>query len=84
MSTKTWHLQDAKNRFSEVVRRATDEGPQFVSKHGKTSVVVLSFEEFRKLDRPRQSLVKFFQDSPLVSNQLDLRRDKSMDRDVSL
>jgi antitoxin Phd len=84
MNSKTWQLQDAKNRFSELVRRATDEGPQFVSKHGKTSVVVVSVEEYNTINSEKGSLVEFFQNSPLSTVKLDLTRDTSTDRDISL
>lgn len=43
-----WKLQDAKARFSEVVRRARTEGPQRVTVHDKEAVVVVSAEEFAK------------------------------------
>ncbi len=84
MKIKKWHLQDAKNRFSEVVRKASVEGPQFVCKHGKDSVVVLSIDDYRKLDHPGNSLVDFLQSSPLNSVEVDTKRDKSLSRDVSL
>jgi prevent-host-death family protein len=42
-------LQDAKARFSEVVRRVHSEGPQHVTVHGRDEVVILSAEEFRRL-----------------------------------
>ncbi len=84
MKIKKWQLQDAKNRFSEVVRKATEEGPQFVSKHGKENVVVLSMEDYHRLNPPGSSLVEFFQTSPLASVELDTNRDKSPARDISL
>jgi antitoxin Phd len=37
---KTWALQDAKNRFSEVVDRAMEDGPQLVTRHGREAVVM--------------------------------------------
>jgi antitoxin Phd len=40
-----WQLQTAKARFSQLVQKAIDEGPQTVSRHGKKAVVVLSIEE---------------------------------------
>ena len=46
---RSWPLQDAKARFSEVVRYARENGPQRVTVHGKESVVVVSAEEFAKL-----------------------------------
>ena len=44
----SWKLQDAKARFSEVVRRARTEGPQRVTVHDKDAVVVLSAEDYAK------------------------------------
>jgi prevent-host-death family protein len=44
-----WKLQDAKARFSEVVRRAQSDGPQRVTVHGKDSVVILSAEDYAKV-----------------------------------
>jgi prevent-host-death family protein len=54
-----WQLQDAKNRFSEVVKRARDEGPQTVTVHGQRAAVVISAFEFDALIKPRMSLVDF-------------------------
>jgi len=42
-------LQDAKARFSELVRLVRAEGPQHVTVHGREEVVVISAEEFRRL-----------------------------------
>src|SRR5438552_10035323 len=44
-----WRLQDAKARFSELVRRVRSEGPQPVTVHGRDEVVVISAGEFRRL-----------------------------------
>lgn len=82
--SKKWQLQEAKNRFSEVVRKASEEGPQMVTKHGKDSVVVLSAEDYRKLEQPKTTLVEFFQKSPLSKIEIDLERDKSPARSVEL
>ena len=54
-----WQLQDAKNRFSEVVKRARDEGPQTVTVHGQRAAVVVSAQEFDALIKPRMSFVDF-------------------------
>jgi prevent-host-death family protein len=50
----TWKLQDAKARFSELVRRARLEGPQRVTVHGKDAVVVVATHEYDKSSAPRQ------------------------------
>ncbi|MBY0330115.1 MAG: type II toxin-antitoxin system Phd/YefM family antitoxin [Acetobacteraceae bacterium] len=51
---RTWKLQDAKARFSELVREARAHGPQAVTVHGREAVVVLSAEEYAKLAGPRE------------------------------
>jgi len=79
-----WQLQEAKNKFSNLVERAQKEGPQVVTKHGKEAVVVLSADDFRKLTRPKTSLRQFLQKSPLAGIELDISRDKKSPRDVSL
>ena len=82
--SRAWQLQEAKNKFSNLVERAEKEGPQIVTKHGKESVVVLSVKDFKKLIRPKTTLCKFLQDSPLFGLDLDMARDKKPPRDVSL
>lgn len=67
-----WQLRHAKNRLSELVRKARDEGPQVITLRGRDAVVVVSANEFGKLARPRASLVDFFRKSPLVGAKLDL------------
>lgn len=79
-----WQLQDAKNRFSELVRKAREEGPQVITLHGRDAVVVVSANEFGKLSRPRGSLVDFFRKSPLARAQLDLVRSRDTGRRVDL
>ena len=53
----SWPLQDAKARFSELVKRAREQGPQHVSIRGEPTVVVVSEEDFTRLTSPRRSLV---------------------------
>jgi prevent-host-death family protein len=55
MTTKTWQLQEAKQKLSEVVRCAEDnDEPQFISVHGDEAVVVLSAEEYAPREEPLQ------------------------------
>ena len=81
---KIWQLQEAKNKFSHIVDKAQHEGPQIVTKHGKESVVVLSVEDYQKMIKPKTNLVKFFKESPLAGIALEIKRDKSLSRDVEL
>ncbi len=73
-----WQIQDAKNKLSEVVARAIKQGPQLITKHGKRTVVVLSYTEFKKLSKSQGKLSEFFRASPLAG--VDLTRDKSLPR----
>jgi antitoxin Phd len=55
MDDPNWSVQDAKNRFSEVVKAARAR-PQTVTKHGKRAVVVVAADEYdrlKKLDRQK-------------------------------
>jgi antitoxin Phd len=79
----SWQLQDAKARLSELVKKATTEGPQEITVHGKPAVVVLSSAEFLKLKGNELSFVDFMRSSPLVGVELDLERSKdATDRPV--
>jgi len=79
-----WQLQEAKNKFSKLVEKAQSEGPQFVTKHGKESVVVLSVEDYQRIIKPKSNLFQFIQSSPLSKISVDIERDKSVSRDIEL
>ena len=81
---RTWPLQDAKNKFSEVVDEATRHGPQVVTRRGVETAVVLSYEEYRKMLLDQKALSQFFRESPLAGLDLDLTRDGSPARDIRL
>lgn len=80
---RVWQLQEAKNKFSEVVEEAVNHGPQLVTKHGIETVIVLSYETYQRLVLNQQKLSTFFRDSPLaeVADELDLSRDPRPARD---
>ena len=84
MKRQAWSLQDAKNRFSEVVNLALSQGPQVVTRRGEEVVVVVARDEYAKLRMSGPSLVQFFRESPLVGVDLDLERDHSPLREASL
>lgn len=84
MVQKHWALQDAKAHFSELVKKAQKDGPQYISVRGDPAVVVISQKQYKTLITPTMSLLDFFRKSPLVGLHLDLSRDKSQNRDVDL
>lgn len=79
----TWQLQDAKQRFSEVIRKAESEGPQFVTRHGEQVAVLMSLADYRALISDKPSLLDFLRTGPDIS-QLDLTRSQEHPRDIEL
>ncbi len=82
-----WQLQDAKNRFSELVRRAQAERPQTVTVHGKPAAVVLSPDAYAALTKSRPSLAEFLLSGPAWPDDLvDLINERARDtgRDTDL
>ena len=81
---KRWQIQDAKARFSELLR-AAGNGPQDITHHGKSVAVVLSRAQFDRLSAAGESLGAFMQRSPLYDlDTIEFERDDSNTRDVSL
>jgi len=81
-----WLLQDAKARFSELVRRVRSEGPQRVTVHGRDEVVVISAEEFRRLkgDPTGEALIAAMQALPHRDIDIEPMRTPMPVREVSL
>jgi len=74
---RSWQLQEAKNKFSQVVENAVSDGPQIITKHGVEVAIVISFAEYQKMITSKGKVSEFFRDSPLAGIDLDLWRDKS-------
>ena len=79
---KTWQLQAAKARFSELVNRCLAEGPQSVTRRGKPAVVVVPADEYVRMTTRSGSLRNFFLTAPRV--ELDISRTRDPDREVDL
>ena len=77
-----WQLQEAKARFSELVQKAVDEGPQTVTRRGKPAVVVLAAEQFELMKKRQISLKDLLQAAPW--HELEIERDKSYPREIDL
>jgi prevent-host-death family protein len=77
-----WQLQEAKARFSELVQKAIDEGPQTVTRRGQPAVVVLSAEQFELMKKRQISLKELL---AMVSlEELDLARNQDLPRETNL
>jgi prevent-host-death family protein len=80
----SWQVQDAKQRFSELVQRAIDEGPQVVTRRGKDAVVVIAADEYRRLAGGVQDFKAFLLSAPDL-DQLELDsevRDRPRETDL--
>lgn len=86
----SWALQDAKAKFSEVVKRAQTEGPQHVTVRGEPAVVVISEAELEAIRakagvKPKMSFDEFLLSGPAWPDDfVDLVNDRSKDpgRDI--
>lgn len=80
---QTWQMQAAKARFSDVVKRAADDGPQEITVHGRSVAVVVSRDLFDRLSGNSESLVNFMRNSPLADqDDIEFERDRSLPRGV--
>jgi prevent-host-death family protein len=81
-----WRLQDAKARFSELVRLTHSEGPQHVTLHGRAAVVVIDADEFQRLkgERTGRLLVDALAASPHRDIEIEPRRATMPVRNVVL
>jgi prevent-host-death family protein len=77
-----WQLQDAQQKFGEVIERTSQE-PQIIVVKGKEVAIILSIDNYNKLVQQKPNLYEFFQNSPLKDVDLDLERDDSAEtRDI--
>lgn len=81
---QSWQMQNAKARFSELVKHAAQEGPQDITLHGKSVAVVVSRELFDRLSGNEQSLVDFMRASPLSDDdEILFERSRSLPREIT-
>ena len=71
-----WQLQEAKNRFSEIVDEALT--------HGREVVVIVAAEEFRRMKRPKGSLLACLQVPAKYAVELDISRSPDAPRETGL
>lgn len=81
---RSWQLQEAKARLSELVATARRDGPQEISVRGQPAAVVLSAEEFRAIRRKKPSFLDFMRGSPLAGAGVEVERDRTPARRVRL
>ncbi len=77
-----WQMQEAKNKFSEVVDQAIRHGPQEITRHGNKTAVILSMQDYRALIGRKGNLAEFFRASPLRG--VSTERNRDFPRDIRL
>lgn len=71
----TWQLQEAKNKLSEVVDTSLRQGPQIISRRGRNTAVVISYEDYQRYIAPKKGLKKTLLSSGL--DELNISRNRT-------
>ncbi|RZU51484.1 prevent-host-death family protein [Krasilnikovia cinnamomea] len=79
-----WQVQEAKQRFSEVVRAAEAGEPQVVTRHGHEVAVVIDIGEYRRLSGAHADLMTHLRSEPFVEDDLVIERARELPREVDL
>lgn len=89
-----WQVQEAKQRFSEVLRAVERDGPQTITRHGEEVAVVVDIAEYRRMTGRTKSLVDHLlafpkidppaDGGPDVFDEIEAERKKDLPRDIDL
>ena len=79
-----WKLQDAKSQFSRVVENALKSGPQYITRRGTKTVVVLSVREYEELISNKLSFKEFLLSCPKIDEDFKIERQKDYPRNIEL
>ncbi|HEY0718011.1 MAG TPA: type II toxin-antitoxin system Phd/YefM family antitoxin [Streptosporangiaceae bacterium] len=79
----SWQVQEAKQRFSEVLRRAESDGPQVITRHGEEVAVIIEATEFHRLAGDTADFKEFLRSGPSF-DELDLSRSSDPPREIEL
>ncbi len=77
------NVKEAKNNLSNLIRLAEKGEPQIIRRNDTEVAVVVSIEDWKKLNGKRQSLVELLRSSPLIGEELDLTRQEDYPREFS-
>ena len=86
-----WQIQEAKQRFSEVIRAVASEGPQVITRHGEDVAVIVDIAEYRRLTSTGSDLTRVLLGPPkledsaaAVFDDLEAERKHDLGRDIDL
>jgi prevent-host-death family protein len=80
-NVSVWQVQEAKQKFSQVLRKADDE-PQWITRQGQRVGVLLSARDYEALAGPRVGLIEYLVAGPRGDDLL-IERDQSTMRPVA-
>lgn len=88
----TWQVQEAKQRFSEVLRAVERDGPQTITRHGAEVAVVIDINEYRRLAGRAKSLADHLlaiepvlnDDAIAVFEEIEAERKRDFGREIDL
>lgn len=87
----SWQVQEAKQRFSEVLRAVETDGPQTITRHGQEVAVVIDIAEYRRMTGrtkdPKDVLLgpPYFDDTvAAVMDEIVAERKRDFGRDIDL
>ncbi|HET9256002.1 MAG TPA: type II toxin-antitoxin system Phd/YefM family antitoxin [Pseudonocardiaceae bacterium] len=89
----SWQVQDAKQRFSEVLRAAEQGGPQIITRHGEEVAVIIDIAEYRRLTGPKRDFAEHVMafpklcgtaDEPDVFAEIEAERQQDVPREIDL
>ena len=84
MGEQIWSVAEAKAKFSEVIDRAVSQGPQTITRKGRTAAVIVGADEWQRKSTRVGNLAEFFAASPLRGSGLRLLRRRSRPRKIRL
>ena len=78
-----WQIQEAKQRFSELIRLAQSDGPQIVTRHGQEIAVIIEIAEYRHLKGETAEFKDYLRSGPGF-DELELERSAERPRSIDL
>jgi prevent-host-death family protein len=79
-----WNLQEAENQFGRLVEDALAQGPQYVTRAGIETVVVISVREYEEIISEKAGFREFLLNCPRLDEELEITRQKDFSRDIEL
>ncbi len=79
-----WTVADAKARLSELIESARRDGPQTITKNGRSTAVLVSVEEWELKTMRSGSLAEFLLNSPLRGADLEIERSRDDAHEIDL